>query len=91
VTIATLSSGRRFSTSSASDCFASPSLSGEPIEPETSTRNTRLAGLRSARVFGGVATPTRSTWRPGSNGDGAASITTENGEPAAGAGKPYRK
>ena len=66
--------------------FASSSLSGDCIEPETSTRNTRLAGLRSCAVFALVATPTRTMWRPGASGDGAASMITLNGESLCGVG-----
>ena len=91
VTSETESRGPRLFVRIRSDCCASPSLSAEPIEPETSTRNTRCAGLRSASVFAFVATPTRRIWRSGDSGDGAASITTENGEPAAGAGNAYLK
>ena len=42
----------RLSVRICSDCFASGSLSARAIEPETSTRNTRFAGLRSLAGFG---------------------------------------
>ena len=87
MTSETVSSSVRLRVRIFSACFARPSLSALLIEPETSTRNTRCAGLRSITDFAFVATPTRTMWRPGGSGDGAASITTENGVFAAGCGE----
>ena len=68
-----------------SERLASSSLSGDCIEPETSTRKVSRIGLRSATLLAFVLTPTRTIWRPGLNGDGAASMSTANGDPAGGA------
>ena len=79
-----MSPGFRCSVSTPSDFFTHGSLVGSSIEPDTSTRNTRCAGLRASAEIAFVATPTRSTYVSFANGSGAASIATANGEPVAG-------
>ena len=61
------------------DCLTRGSLSGDFMEPETSTRNTRFAG--GSRSGGGaqVFTPMRSRWVFGFQGEGATSVVTAKG------------
>jgi hypothetical protein len=86
VTSETVSPSLRLLVRMRSERLARSSRSGADIEPETSTRNTRCAGLRSAIDLARVAMPTRRMCLPGDSGDGAASITTANGLSLAGAG-----
>ncbi|MNP45396.1 hypothetical protein D3C76_1393180 [compost metagenome] len=54
------------------------------MEPETSTRKTRLAGARSATARSLALMPMRSKRVWGFHGDGATSVVTPKGEPSVG-------
>lgn len=80
----TRSCSRNWSTSSLRVLCTSGRPSRRSMEPETSTRNTRLAGANSATVRSEALMPMRSRRVWGFQGDGAISVVTPNGEPSPG-------
>jgi hypothetical protein len=73
------SCGRSCSTSAAKACLSSGSLSGSCIEPEVSTRNTRLAAGISDFSTRKPWMPTCSSWCFAFHGAGAISVLTRKG------------
>ena len=78
------STGRIWSTSNFSDDRSSGSLSALSIEPDTSTRNTRLAGGRLCFATSCPLMATRSSTRCAFHGAGASAVCTANGRPSRG-------
>ena len=79
VTIATRSSARSRSTSNRNDSFTSGSLLAEFIEPDTSIKNTRFAGLRSVMETSRPLSPMRTKRCSGAHGADDTSSFAANG------------
>jgi hypothetical protein len=73
------SCARSFGTICLSEAFNSGSLSVSFIDPETSTRKTRLAAGISVAGTSYPCTPTSSNWRSAFHGAGASSVVTLKG------------
>ncbi len=78
-TMATRSWGRICSTRSRMERWTRGSLSGEDMEPDTSSRKTRLAGGMSSVSTGRLARPTRRRRCSGAQGARPTSVVTPTG------------
>ena len=84
-TIATRSFSPSWLTSIRSDALTSGSLAGSFIDPDTSTRKTRLLGGRLSVAIGFAFTPIRASRCLGCHGHSASSTVTANGSSPSGA------